>query len=273
MPELPEVETTVNDLKPHVIGKTIAGVDVLSPNTIAEPSPDQFRKGLVGRKILEIRRRGKHLIFDLDSKKVLMVHLRMTGALLVKPSSEKPEKFVRVVINLDNATAVHFRDVRRFGRMWLLKDESEVVGKLGPEPLSPEFTTEVLAKILAGRSAPVKALLLDQTLIAGIGNMYADEALYSARIHPSQPADSLKKAELKRLHSAIQEVLHKGIKNKGASTDTYFRPSGARGAAHLEFQVAHRKGEVCPVCGGTVQRIVVRQRGTFFCPLCQKLHK
>jgi formamidopyrimidine-DNA glycosylase len=273
MPELPEVETTVNDLKPHVTGKTISGVDVLSPNTIAEPSPDQFRKGLVGRKILEIRRRGKHLIFDLDSKKVLIVHLRMTGALLVKPSSEKPEKFVRVVIVLDNAIAVHFRDVRRFGRMWLLKDESKVVGKLGPEPLSPDFTPEVLAKILAGRSAPVKALLLDQTLIAGIGNMYADEALYSARIHPSQSADSLKKAELKRLHSAIQEVLHKGIKNKGASTDTYFRPSGTKGAAHLEFQVAHRKGEDCPVCGGSVQRIVVRQRGTFFCPACQKLHK
>jgi formamidopyrimidine-DNA glycosylase len=271
MPELPEVETTVNDLKPFVIGKKITGVTVLKSNSIAEPSTENFEKGLANRKITGLARRGKHIVFSLDNGQFLIVHLRMTGALIVKPESEEPDKFIRVIIHLENKTAIHFRDVRRFGRMWLVQDFNTVVGKLGPEPLDEAFTPEVLAKILKGRKTPIKGLLLDQTLIAGIGNMYADEALFQAKIHPLRNSSSLKKSEIKVLHAAIQSVLRKGIKNKGASTSTYIRPEGSRGNAQLEFQVAHRKGEECPVCGGPIERILVRQRSTFFCPRCQKL--
>ena len=154
---------------------------------------------------------------------------------------------------------------------WRIK--AVVVGELGPEPLLKDFTPAVLGDILKGRQTPIKSLLLNQTLIAGIGNMYADEALYHARLHPLRLAGSLNSKEIAALHEAIQHVLQKGIRNKGASTDTYFRPSGSKGAAHLEFQVAHRKGKECPVCGGLVERITVQQRGTFFCPRCQKIKK
>ncbi len=271
MPELPEVETTVNELRPQLTGRQISSVEVLAPKTIQTPRAEEFISGLTGRRISKLSRRGKHLIFTLDNQKTLIIHLRMTGSLLIKTVSDLPEKFVRVILKFDDGSALHFRDVRRFGRMWLVEDENEVVGKLGPEPLSDEFTPPVLADIFKGRQTPIKGLLLDQTLIAGIGNMYADEALYHARLHPLRPAGSLNKKEVAALHKAIQYVLNKGIRNKGASTDTYFRPSGSKGAAHLEFQVAHRKGQECPGCQGTIERITVQQRGTFYCPGCQKL--
>jgi formamidopyrimidine-DNA glycosylase len=271
MPELPEVETTVNELRPQLIGRQIASVEVLAPKTIQVPSAEKFMAGLTGRRITTVYRRGKHLIFKLDNQRTLIVHLRMTGSLLIKKHSDLPEKFVRVIFKFDNGSALHFRDVRRFGRMWLVEDENEVVGELGPEPLSEEFSPAILAGIFKGRQTPIKSLLLDQTKIAGIGNMYADEALYRARLHPLRPAASLNKKETIALFEAIQYVLNKGIRSKGASTDTYFRPSGSKGAAHLEFQVAHRKGQECPGCSGTIERITVQQRGTFYCPSCQKL--
>jgi formamidopyrimidine-DNA glycosylase len=270
MPELPEVETTVNELRPLVAGKQITGVEALKSSSIAEPSAEEFQKRLQGSRIIELNRRGKHIIFTLDNGLFLIVHLRMTGSLMVKPESEEPDKFIRIIIHLDNKTAIHFRDVRRFGRMWLVEDINTIVGKLGLEPLEEDFTPQALGKILKERKTPVKSLLLDQTLIAGIGNMYADEALFQSGIHPVRPANSLTVSEVKKLNASIKSVLKKGILNKGASTDTFFRPDGARGAAHLEFQVAHRKGEECPVCGGPVERILVGQRSTFFCPKCQR---
>ena len=272
MPELPEVETTINDLRPSVIGRRITRVDVLFSGTIAEPEAEQFKEGLTGRRIMEITRRGKHLIFKLDNGQYWIVHMRMTGSMILKPSEEEPAGSIRIVIHLDSGMAVHFRDMRRFGKMWLVDNADRVVGRLGPEPLEPEFTPAVLARILDNRKTAIKALLLDQTLIAGIGNMYADEALYQARIHPLQPGNTLTGAEIKRLHGAIQQVLMQGIRNKGASTETYIRPSGVKGEAHLQFQVAHQKGKECPVCGGPIARITVHQRGSFFCPRCQKLH-
>lgn len=273
MPELPEVETTINDLKPFTIGKRIEKIDILKDSTIAQPSPEDFRKGLINRKIIALSRRGKYLVFKLDNGTFLIIHMRMTGSLLLKPDTEEPEKSVRVIFYLDDGNAIHFRDIRRFGKMWLVKDKSSIVSKLGPEPLEPEFTPEVLAKILDDRKVAIKSLLLDQTLIAGIGNMYADEALYYARIHPLKLGNSLTGAEIKRLHEAIRQVLLKGIRNKGASTDTYIRPEGIKGKAQIEFQVAHQKGKQCPVCRGPIERITVHQRGTFFCPKCQKLSK
>jgi formamidopyrimidine-DNA glycosylase len=271
LPELPEVETTINELKPGVAGKTIHSVEVFTPNTIAGMPAEQFCRDLAGHQIVAIARRGKFLVFRLDKGKIWIVHLRMTGAMLLKKEADTPEKFVRVIIHLVGGTAVHFRDVRRFGRMWLVEDEKSVVGKLGVEPLSEEFTPDKLAAVLKSRETPLKTLLIDQKLIAGIGNMYADEALHQARIHPLKTADKLTAVECRRLCEAIQTVLTKGIKSKGASTDTFIRPDGNKGAAHLEFQVAHRKGEECPVCRETIERITVGQRGTFFCPACQKL--
>jgi formamidopyrimidine-DNA glycosylase len=273
MPELPEVETTVNELKPMVLRKRITGVEVLKSSSIGGPSAEEFQKRLPGSGIIDLKRRGKHIVFSLDNGRFLIVHLRMTGALLVKPESEEPDKFVRVILHLNDKTAIHFRDVRRFGRMWLVEDVDTIVGKLGIEPLEVGFTSEALGRITKERKTPIKSLLLDQTLIAGIGNMYADEALFQAKIHPLRPADSLKLSEIKNLKSAIQNVLQKGIRNKGASTATFIRPEGTRGAAQLEFQVAHRKDEQCPVCGGPINRILVGQRSTFFCPKCQKICK
>jgi len=272
MPELPEVETTVNEIKPHVVGKKIKSVETPGESSIACPPAAEFREELKGRTITDGYRRGKHLIFPLDNGKYLLVHLRMTGALLAKKNSDEPDKFVRVIIRFGDGTAVHFRDVRRFGRMWLVESAEEVTGDLGIEPLSEAFTAEALANMLKGRTTPVKSMLLNQNLIAGIGNMYADEALHAAAIHPLQPAGNLTPKQIKKLHQSIREVLEQGIRNNGASTDTYFRPSGDKGAAHLAFKVAHRKGETCPVCSCGIERIVVGQRGTYYCPKCQKLH-
>jgi formamidopyrimidine-DNA glycosylase len=273
MPELPEVETTVNELRPGVTCRRITGVEVLSLNSVAAPAPAEFKAGLTGRTITSLSRRGKHLVFGLDDGRFLIAHLRMTGALLLKPAAEEPEKYVRVIIYLDDGQAMHFRDVRRFGRMWLVEEAVEITGKLGPEPLSAGFTPEVLGQLLKNRTTPVKSLLLDQTLIAGIGNMYADEALYRAGIHPLQPGRSLKKSEIKKLYEAIQQVLSLGIRYCGASTDTFIRPAGIKGEAHLQFQVAHQKGRECAVCGETILRTTVQQRGSFFCPHCQPLHE
>jgi formamidopyrimidine-DNA glycosylase len=269
-PELPEVETIKNELTPYVIGRRITSVNVLWDRSVRQPSVDEFKKQLTRRKITGLARRGKYLVFSLDDGNKLIVHLRMTGALLVKPKGCEPEKYVRVVFCLDDGSVIHFRDLRKFGKMWLVKDLDEVVQKLGPEPLKSDFTAATLAKIVADRQTPIKALLVDQALIAGIGNMYADEALYAARIHPLLPARSLTKEEIRRLHSAIKNVLQAAIGNKGASTSTYLRPDGQKGSAHYEFKVAHRLGGKCE-CGGEVGRIVVRQRGTYYCPRCQKL--
>ncbi|MHB8105374.1 MAG: Fpg/Nei family DNA glycosylase, partial [Dehalococcoidales bacterium] len=184
----------------------------------------------------------------------------------VNPSDDK---FTRVVLRLDNGTAVHFRDPRKFGKMWLEKSPDVVVNKLGPEPLDKDFTPDILAGILSKRNAPVKPVLLDQSIIAGIGNMYADESLFEAKIHPEKPAGKLTKAETKRLYDAIQTVLRKALEKKGASVRNYIRPDGQPGTAHDEFSVAHGVGKNCPRCGTPIKRIVVRGRGTYYCPKCQ----
>lgn len=270
MPELPEVETIKNELAPYVTGRTITGVTLLWEGVVREPSPREFQTGIKGKTIARLVRRGKYLIFNLDGGAVLVIHLRMSGSLLLNPSSAELERFVRAIFDLDNGARLYFRDPRKFGRMWLVKDVNKIVGGLGPEPLEPDFTPEVLAKLLAKRTAPIKALLCDQALIAGIGNMYADEALFAAGIHPLRVGGSLTREEIERLYRAIREVLAAAIGNKGASIVNYYRPGGELGIAHFQFRVAHRRGELCPVCGTPVQRIVVRNRGTYFCPRCQR---
>ncbi len=269
MPELPEVETIKNELGPYVIGCRITGVILPWEGIVRYPVPQEFRSRLIGQGICGMDRRGKYLVFNLSSGDALIIHLRMTGSLLLNPASAPTERFTRAILHLDNESAIFFCDPRKFGAMWLVKDANSILGKLGPEPLAPEFTPELLARRLANRSAPVKALLLDQALIAGVGNMYADEALFAAKVHPSRPGKSLSSKEVGRLHQAIQQVLWSGISNKGASTNTYFRPNGTRGTAHFQFQVAHKRGQNCPVCGTPIQRIPIRNRGSYFCPSCQ----
>ncbi|MFH1002864.1 MAG: bifunctional DNA-formamidopyrimidine glycosylase/DNA-(apurinic or apyrimidinic site) lyase [Chloroflexota bacterium] len=269
MPELPEVETTRNELSPHLVGHRITGVDLPWEGIVRRPPAAEFRTGLTGQTVTGIGRYGKYLVLSLSGPGVLVIHLKMTGSLLLKETGTAPEKFIRAVIHLNGGVDVHFRDPRKFGAMWLVADKDEVIPKLGPDPLEAGFTPGRLGELLKGRTAPIKALLCDQGVIAGIGNMYADEALFAARIHPLRPAGGLSAAEVKRLQAAIRRVLRAGIATKGASTDTYIRPSGELGQSHLQFKVAHRRGEVCPVCGTPLERIPVRNRGSYFCPHCQ----
>jgi formamidopyrimidine-DNA glycosylase len=266
MPELPEVETIKNELLPHILGRQITGINLLWEGIVKQPSSEEFYTRVIDQRITALKRRGKYLLFSLGSGEILVVHLKMTGSLLLNPADDS---FARAIIYLDNSTRIVFRDPRKFGSMWLTGDESTITDKLGPEPLEDSFTPEVLAQRLHHRAAPVKPVLIDQSVIAGIGNMYADEALYDAKIHPLKPAGSLSGDEIQRLHHAIRRVLQLAIGNKGASVRNYFRPDGGIGTAHFEFRVAHGRGKSCPNCGTPIKRITVRNRGTYFCPKCQ----
>jgi len=270
MPELPEVETIKNELLPHIVGRRVNGVTLFWEGIVHQPSAREFCSRLIGQRLIGLARRGKYLIFSLTSGEVLVIHLKMTGSLLLKPALAEADKFVRAVICLDNGTEIHFRDPRKLGAVWLVEDNNSIVGRLGPEPLEAGFTPQLLAQRLANRTAPIKALLSDQTFIAGIGNMYADEALFAAGVHPLRSGGSLSSEEVERLHSTIQQVLWSAISNKGASVENYFRPDGTLGTAHFQFQVAHRLGgKLCPVCDTPIERIAVRHRGSYFCPECQ----
>lgn len=270
MPELPEVETVRNELLPHVTGRRITGVTLVWEGIVKDPTVEEFLSGVIGQKIENITRRGKYLMVHLSSSDFLIIHLRMTGSLIISPDSPESPRFCRAIIHLDNETSIFFRDPRKFGVMRLANDTGDIETKLGPEPLEEGFTAEVLAGLLAGRKAPIKALLLNQKLIAGIGNMYADEALFAARLNPWQPGGSLSPKEIARLHNEIRRILWAAIENKGASVDTYFRPDGSEGSAHYEFKVAHGLGgKTCSVCGGLIERGLVGNRGTYYCPRCQ----
>ena len=269
MPELPEVETIKNELVPHVVGRRISGVTLLWDGMVTGPSAAEFCARLKGQRIGGLRRRGKYLIFSLSGGGLLIVHLKMSGSLLLGRDSSEPPQYTRAIIHLDNGLNIFFRDPRKFGRMRLAGDGDRVIGRLGPEPLEEGFGAGGLAERLSRRKAPIKAALIDQTVIAGIGNMYADEALFAAGIHPLRPACSLSKEELKRLHRAIKQVLLEAINDKGASVSSYFRPGGEKGSAQFQFRVAHRRGQDCSVCGTPLERLVIRNRGSYFCPKCQ----
>jgi len=274
MPELPEVETIVNDLRPSILGRRFINVSIYCPEMVHHASVEELKRCLPGHTIKEIARRGKYLIFRLASREALIIHLRMTGSLLLKRKGEplaEPNLYVRAVFGLDNGMELLFTDRRKLGTISLVKDENEEIGKLGPEPLDPDFTPQVLAKRLSSRKAPIKAVLCDQEVIAGIGNMYADEALFFSGIHPLREANSLSYEEVKRLHKAIREVLTKAIGNGGASISDYRRPTGEKGSQQYNFYAAHRGGQTCKVCATPIERIAVRNRGTYFCPKCQRV--
>ncbi len=267
MPELPEVETIKNELIPYVVGHRVTDVTLFWEKMVIRPSIAEFRAHLIGQEVSGVGRRGKYLFFNLSSGEILVIHLRMTGSLLLE-TAPSDNRFTRAIIHLDGVS-LYFRDPRKFGIMLLADSINELDDRLGPEPLGDDFNSAVLAQILCSRSAPVKALLLDQSLIAGIGNMYADEALFAAGIHPLRSGGSLSGDETKRLCHSIRQVLQAAIGNKGASVQNYFRPDGETGTAHYEFKVAHRGGEPCFACGTTIKRIPIRNRGSYFCPKCQ----
>jgi len=269
LPELPEVETIKNELSPHVIGRQFTQIAIYDIKLVRQPSSGKFCQKLVRQRVNSLERRGKYLMFHLSSSETLIIHLKMAGALLLNP--KQPDCHTRAIFQLDNGSQLVFSDRRRLGALWLVKNEQVIIGKLGPEPLATESTAETLAKRLQKRQAPIKAVLLDQGFIAGIGNMYADEALFTAKIHPLRKANSLSAQEIKNLYKSIRHVLRTAISNKGASVDTYKRPNGQLGTAHFNFRVAHRGGRPCPICGTSIQRLAIRNRGSYFCPNCQRV--
>ena len=268
MPELPDVETIRRGLIPKVTGRRFADVTLDWPKAVRGLSPEDFRQRLVGQTVEELERRGKYLIFRLSGGDALIIHLRMSGALLL--NHPETDRYVRAIFHFDDGSELFFCDKRKLGVMWLVDNEDAVVGRLGPEPLEPGFTPEVLGDLLKGRSAPIKSVLLDQGAIAGVGNMYADEALFAAGIHPLKRARDLSRDEVERLCTAIREVLESGIAHMGATVSDFRNPDGRPGHAQLFFNVAHRKGKPCPACGTPVERIPLRNRGTYFCPRCQQ---
>lgn len=269
MPELPEVETVVRGLRGTVIGRTITDFRNTWPRHIAQPTPDELRRRIIGRTILDLQRRAKYLVFSLSANETLLIHLKMTGHLSVVTPDLPLSKHDHTIFGLDNGRELRFRDPRKFGKVYLTQTPDEVLGRLGPEPLAGNFDATALAARLAGRRRALKPLLLEQTVLAGIGNIYADEALFQARLHPLRSADSLDAAEIARLHAAIQAVLELGIAREGASIDSYVKPDGEKGDMQNAVLVFRRTDAPCCVCGAPIQRIVVGQRSTHFCPVCQ----
>jgi len=296
MPELPEVETVARDLQRWVAGATIADAEVRWERTIRHPQPaERFVGELRGATILRVGRRAKSVLLHLADGRVMTVALRMTGALIVAQPGTPDDRYARVIFRLADGRELRYRDVRKFGRIGLWERGGlarsrrkrpgmrrvgegrtpyrigDVFSRHGPEPLARSFSAERLAARLTGRSARLKTLLLDQSFIAGVGNIYADEALWRARLHPLRAADTLTPVEVRRLHRALRAVLRQGIANRGASFADYVGADGEPGENAERLSVYRRTGEPCLRCGRPITRIVVGQRSTHFCPRCQPL--
>jgi formamidopyrimidine-DNA glycosylase len=276
MPELPEVETIRARLAPALAGRRIEHVEIADPRLTRPDPPEAVAATLEGELIVDVGRRGKYLIFEFESGRHLLVHLRMTGNLQHPAEGGlAADPYRRAVVRLDDGSDVAYRDVRRFGTWTLLEPgESEdylAERRLGREPLERGFTTAVLAGVLAGRRAPIKAALLDQRAAAGIGNIYADEALWRARIHPLRIAGTLTREELGALRKGIRDALAMGIERQGASLRDYRDPGGRRGRMQDDFRVYGRAGEPCSRCGTPIEKIRAAGRGTWYCPACQRL--
>jgi formamidopyrimidine-DNA glycosylase len=268
MPELPEVETFVRTLRPLLVGKTIRSVDLRWKRTLAEPSPARFSRQIRDQQITGVSRRAKFLILQLSSGS-LLIHLRMSGDLLVVLGGYQPGDHDRLIMYLSEDTSLVFCDPRKFGRVWLVDDPDGAFPELGPEPLSEEFTPAWLFSALRQRRRQLKPLLLDQSFLSGLGNIYTDEALHLAKLHPLTLSFSVTKSQAERLCLAIRAVLEEGIRRNGASFDWVYRG----GDFQNHFRVYGRTGQPCPVCGTPVERITVGQRGTHFCPHCQRPNK
>jgi formamidopyrimidine-DNA glycosylase len=268
MPELPEVETIRAQLSPRLEGRTLARVEILDPRLTRPHDLFEVAEELEGDRVLAVERRGKYLLLRLESGFALLVHLRMTGGFHWQPVTHE-----RAVLELDDGTRLVYRDVRRFGT-WLVLEEAELepylATKNGPEPLGPRFTARWLGAQLARRKAPLKAVLLDQRVVAGLGNIYADEALWRARVNPLRPANEITGEEVSRIVRAVRAALRTGVERQGSTLRDYAAPDGASGSMQEEFRVYGRDGEPCPRCRTTITKTRVGGRGTWYCWSCQR---
>jgi len=287
MPELPEVETVVRQLEPEVEGHAIERLEVLDERWSRPVPPRELESAVGGSTIERLGRRGKYILMGLDRERTLVMHLRMTGNLILREGEEMldpsegrrlyeserstEERHLRARFVLDDGRELWFTDPRRFGEAFLLEGGQleKRFAKLGLEPFSPEFTPQALSEMAAGRTAPLKSFLLDQSGVAGVGNIYADEALFRAELHPLSPAGSMKPEHAEVLRDAVVAALEAGIDAGGSSIDDYRDARGEKGGMQDEFLVHTREGEECHRCGGTIARIVVGGRSTYFCPGCQ----
>jgi formamidopyrimidine-DNA glycosylase len=276
MPELPEVETVVKGLRPLITDKIVTAVEIREENMIAFPKADieAFTDSLVGSKIEAINRRGKYIIIELNKDKNMVIHLRMTGKLLVKEVKEFRDKHTHVIFSLNDGQEIRFNNIRKFGRVYLIdKNHPEQAGglaDLGPEPLSDDLTVEDFKKLFENRRALMKSLLLNQHFIAGIGNIYADEILFRSGVRPDRTADTLTEMEKEAVYHNMREILKKGIIYGGTSFSDYVNAFGEKGSFQEELRVHQRQGEECYECGSIIEKIKVSGRSTYFCPQCQK---
>ncbi len=274
MPELPEVETVVRQLRPRLVGRTLVGAAASWRRTVGDLAPAELRRRLVGKRIAAVTRRAKYVVVDLERAGKpaghLVGHLRMSGRLFVEPAGAPSQPHERVRLALDDGHELLFVDVRKFGRLLAVDALEELLGELGPEPLGPDFDAAWLHGALRARRRALKPLLLDQTFLAGLGNIYVDEALFRAGLHPLRRSDRLDARAAERLAAAIRAVLAEAIRREGSSFDTFYRtPEGRPGSYQDQFQVYGRDGKPCRACGTPIRRSVVSQRGTHVCPRCQ----
>src|SRR4051794_30031692 len=272
MPELPEVETVRSQLEPVLVGRRFDRVTIDDARLVRPYEPAEVAAELEGERVAAVERRGKYLIFRFESGRVLLIHLRMTGSVRHTSGDLPEDPHRRAVVRLDNGSDVAYRDVRRFGT-WLLLEPGELEPylstRVGEEPLDALFTAARLGERLAKRRAPIKAALLDQRTLAGLGNIYVDEALWRARINPLRPAESIDRNELRRLHKGIRAALEHGIARQGSTLRDYALPDGGSGSMQKEFKVYGRGGEPCDRCGTPIAKTRLGGRGTWFCPTCQ----
>jgi formamidopyrimidine-DNA glycosylase len=274
MPELPEVETVRQTLQPKLAGLKFCGARVYLPKIIKTPDPEEFVKEIKGKKIIKLSRRGKYLLLHLSDRYNLVVHLRMTGSLVYCDNGAPPARHTHVIFDLSNGAQLHFTDVLQFGQLWLVPctslDSLTGLKNLGVEPLEPQFTRDYLKRELRRRHARIKPLLLDQTIIAGLGNIYTDEALHRAKINPERLATTLTPREIASLYRAIKDVLQEGIDSRGTTVRNYVDGEGQSGSYQEQLRVYSREGEPCSHCGKTIVKKKVGGRSSYYCPACQK---
>ncbi len=271
MPELPEVETIVRDLRADLQGRVILAVEADWANTLAASTIPAFRERIAGQRVAAVGRRGKYVTLQFSGGDWLLIHLKMTGHLQIVSGDVLPDKHVRAVFRLDDGRQLVFHDPRKFGRLHLTDTPESILGDLGPEPLADDFTLQAFAVRLQGRRGRLKSLLLNQSFIAGLGNIYADEVLFAARLHPQRAADSLNDAEVAALYHAVRHVLRQAVENRGTTLDDggYRDARGEAGGHQAYVRVYGRAGQPCFVCGTPVERIVLNSRSAHFCPRCQ----